>query len=52
MVKLSDTLHLISDAGNALLLLYALFIEGDYSIPFLILVVLILGIKLMGDLLE
>lgn len=52
MSRLSHVLHLVSDVGNAALLLYALLVEGDYSIRFLILVVLILGMKLMGDLLE
>ncbi len=52
MARTSAILHLLSDFGNAALLLYALFVERAYSIPFLVLVSLVLTLKIIGDLLE
>ncbi|MEK6950806.1 MAG: hypothetical protein AABX13_03740 [Nanoarchaeota archaeon] len=52
MARLSALLHLLSDFGNAALLLYALFVERAYSVPFLLLVILVLALKIIGDLLE
>ncbi len=52
MITLKSLLHFISDFGNAALLIYALLVERDYSIPFLILVILVVGIKVIADLLD
>ncbi|MBI2146239.1 hypothetical protein HYU22_02780 [Candidatus Woesearchaeota archaeon] len=52
MVQTSDILRMISDFGNSLLLLYALFIEGNYTIPFLIIIVVLLATKITADLLD
>lgn len=52
VTQLKQWLHFVSDTGSAFLLLYALLIERQYGLYFLILVALVVGIKVIADLLN
>ncbi len=45
-------LHLISDSINSILLLYALLVDKSYTILFLIIIVVMLGTKIIADIID